>query len=172
MLEINVDQIKGSKARLQVYENNIKIIETEAYIGRNGVTTNKAEGDGKTPLGTFKLGKSFGTHDDVKNKEYIKINPNLYWVDDSKSVYYNKLIDIEKIKPDFNSAEHLVEYKQQYEYAVEIKTNENNIPGKGSAIFLHCSVERPTAGCVAIKSEIMKRIVEKIDENATICIEI
>ena len=172
MLEIKVDQIKGGKARLQVYENKIKIIETEAYIGKNGVTTNKVEGDGKTPLGTFKLGKIFGTHDDVKNKEYTKVNPNLYWVDDAKSVYYNQLIDIEKIKPDFNSAEYLVEYKQQYEYAVEIKTNEKNIPGKGSAIFLHCSVERPTAGCVAIKSEIMKQIVEKIDENATICIEI
>lgn len=62
--------------------------------------------------------------------------------------------------------------KARYEYAVEIKTNENNIPGKGSAIFLHCSAERPTAGCVAIKSEIMKQIMEKIDENATICIEI
>ena len=44
----------------------------------------------------------------------------------------------------------------------------NNIPEKGSAIFLHCSNNKPTAGCVAIDKESMKEIIENIDEYTII----
>ena len=37
-------------------------IETKAYIGRNGITEDKKEGDGKTPLGSFELGIILSTH--------------------------------------------------------------------------------------------------------------
>ena len=47
----------------------------------------------------------------------------MYWIDDSKSKYYNKLVDITKTKKDWNSAEHLIDYPIEYEYLVEIKTN-------------------------------------------------
>lgn len=123
------------KAKLTFYEKDKKVLETDAFIGKNGITQNKVEGDGKTPEGIYKLGLAFGTHDreDIelnKNIRYIKINKNLYWVDDIYSKYYNQLVDITKTNKDWNSAEHLVEYPNQYEYAIEIKTNTNNIPGK------------------------------------------
>ena len=54
---------------------------------------------------------------------------------------------------------------------MEIKTNPENIPGNGSAIFLHCSVQKPTAGCVAIEKEKMLEILKNIKENALISIE-
>ena len=69
---------------------------------------------------------------------------------------------------DWKSAEHLIKYPKQYEYAIELKTNPNNIPRKGSAIFLHCSVNRPTAGCIAIEKEKMKEIFELLEKDATI----
>lgn len=124
-----------TKAQLTFYEGKTKIFETQAFIGRNGMTKHKIEGDGKTPEGKYKLGIAFGMHDrsclklktDIK---YIQINENLYWVDDIKSKYYNQMVDITKVKKDWNSAEHLIEYKNQYEYAIEIKTNSKNIPGK------------------------------------------
>ena len=37
-------------------------IETFAFIGKNGVTKRKKEGDGKTPLGMFNFGIILGTH--------------------------------------------------------------------------------------------------------------
>ena len=38
-----------NKATLTFYDNSKKIFETEAFIGKNGITANKVEGDGKTP---------------------------------------------------------------------------------------------------------------------------
>ena len=124
-----------SKATLIFYDEFKKIFKTDAFIGKNGLTTNKVEGDGKTPKGVFKLGLVFGTHNrkDIKlnpNIKYTEINENLYWVDDIFSKYYNQLVDITKVHKDWQSAEHLIQYPKQYEYAIEIKTNINNTPGK------------------------------------------
>ena len=107
-----------------------KIFETEAFLGRNGVTTNKKEGDLKTPIGSFNLGIAFGIHDIQKELQipYIQINENLYWVDDVNSRYYNLLVDVQKVSKDWGSAEHLSDYPRQYEYAMEIKTNP--LPGR------------------------------------------
>lgn len=133
---IIVDNFReGSKATLIFYHNIEKVFETEAFIEKNGVTTKKIEGDGKTPRGIFELGLVFGTHSRKnielsKNIQYIKINKNLYWIDDIDSKYYNQLIDVTKVVKDWKSAEHLTEYTKQYEYAIEIKANSKNIIGK------------------------------------------
>lgn len=160
-----------------VKENNnaiLKIdkynIETNAYIGKNGVTVQKQEGDGKTPLGKFELGVALGIHQSIINQKikYKQITKDMYWVDDPKSRYYNQMVNISTTKKDWDSAEHLIQYPIQYEYLIEIKTNPKNIPGKGSAIFLHCTNNRPTAGCVAIDKVIMKKIIENINEKTKI----
>ncbi len=159
------------KARLYVIKNNKEIINCDAFIGKNGMTYNKKEGDKKTPIGIFKLGLAFGTHKKIdinKSINYIKLNKNLYWVDDVNSNNYNKLIDITKQKRDFNSAEHLIDYKKEYEYAIEIKSNPTNIKGKGSAIFLHCSNLKPTAGCIAIEKNNLKKILKLISKDTII----
>ncbi len=169
---IKVTNISGSKAILEFFENNVKLFSTKAFIGHNGTTNDKKEGDGKTPIGKYNLGVAFGTHNKVRFRNYIKINETLHWVDDMNSEFYNKMVDITKVKKDWNSSEHLIEYPRQYEYTIEIKTNPKNIPGKGSAIFLHCSIGVPTAGCIAIDSQYMKLLLEKLQNNAVICIEI
>lgn len=167
-----------NKIYVLVKENNKGIlkfpkcnIETIAYIGRNGLTNEKKEGDGKTPIGEFELGIMLGTNLNTKNVngwEYMQINEDMYWVDDVKSKYYNKLVNASEVKKDWKSAEHLIDYPIQYEYLIEIKTNPSNIPGKGSAIFLHCTNNTPTAGCVAIDNESMKKIIENIEQNTKI----
>lgn len=159
-----------------VYSNNAVLrfpkcnIEVPAFIGKNGATLNKQEGDDCTPVGEFELGLLLGMHNEIfnENYSYIQINSNMYWVDDSNSIYYNKLIDITKVKKDWNSAEHLIDYPVQYEYLVEIKSNPLNIPSKGSAIFLHCSNNNVTHGCVAINRNDMKKLINNIDEETKI----
>lgn len=148
-------------------------IETDAYIGRNGVTDSKQEGDGKTPLGEFKLGKLLGIQPNVNNKnglEYMQITKDMYWVDDNKSKYYNQLVNIQCVEKDWDSAEHLMDYLVQYKYLIEIRTNPSNIPNKGSAIFLHCTNHQPTAGCIATNRKVMKIIIESIDEQTKIVV--
>lgn len=99
------------------------------------MTKDKKEGDGKTPIGKFSLGIILGFPETVKNINgltYTKITEDMYWVDDPKSKYYNRLVDIKDVEKDWNSAEHLIDYKVQYEYLIEIKTNPKNTKGKGS----------------------------------------
>ncbi len=157
-------------------DNNEVLLSSNAFIGRNGVTSNKIEGDGKTPLGTFKLGVVFGIHDKESveldsSLDYVTINENLYWVDDANSRYYNKLVDISKVIPDWNSAEHLIDYKVEYEYAIEIKVNPESAPLKGSAIFLHCSNNKSTAGCVAIAKKNLIELLKSISNDTIITIK-
>ena len=161
---------EGNKAILKFEKYNI---QTFACIGKNGVTTSKKEGDGKTPLGTFRIGLFLGTHKEKEVKEktklkYKQINKNMYWVDDSNSKYYNQLVDITKTEKDWNSAEHLIQYPIQYEYLIEIKTNPYNIPYKGSAIFLHCTNNKPTQGCIAIDKKQMEKLIENINNKTLI----
>lgn len=145
-------------------------LEVSAFIGKNGLTSNKQEGDDCTPIGKFDLGLLLGTHDKIfnKNYDYTKISSDMYWVDDSNSIYYNKLVDVTKVEKDWNSAEHLIDYPIQYEYLVEIKSNPTNIPNKGSAIFLHCSNNTATHGCIAINKKDMEKLVNNIDKNTKI----
>lgn len=100
----------------------------------------------------------------------MQITPNMYWVDDSKSQYYNQLVDILDVKKDWDSAEHLIDYPIQYEYLIEVKSNPKNISGKGSAIFLHCTNYKPTAGCIAVDRKMMKKIIENIDKQTKIAV--
>ena len=131
----------------------------------------KIEGDGKTPIGIFKVGMILSIHSNIENfcgLKHKKITNNMYWVDDSKSMYYNQLVDISETKKDWNSAEHLIEYPIEYEYLIEIKINPNNIPIKGSAIFLHCANNKATEGCIAIDRDTIKEIIKTIDINTLI----
>ena len=175
----------GNINTMKIYEDGNLIKEiNHVEIGKNGASENIHESSIKTPLGHFNLGIAFGTHDLNINYPYIKINENLYWIDDVNSKYYNKLISLNnKIntynypyiintdKKEFVSAEHLINYSKQYEYAVNIEYNVNgekyeNGIGKGSAIFLHCLGEKGyTGGCIAISKENMLFVLNFLNRN-------
>ena len=165
-----------NKITVLINSNNITLkfpkcgIETSAFIGKNGATTDKLEGDDCTPIGEFSIGLLLGTHTKIcnPNYNYSQINPNMYWVDDCNSRYYNQLVDITKTQKDWKSSEHLIDFPIQYEYLLEIKSNPNNVPCKGSAIFLHCSNNTATHGCVAINRNDMHTLVNNIDANTKI----
>ena len=157
------------------YHLNYKELNEICYIGKNGLTKNKIEGDFKTPIGLFDLGIVFGIHKKEElslnnHIEYYQINKNHFWIDDPNSKYYNNLVDITKVEKDWISAENLLDNKKPYEYAIEIKSNPHNIPGKGSAIFIHCKTKNYTAGCISIEKEKMKKLLASIDENTKILI--
>jgi len=67
--------------------------------------------------------------------------------------------------------EHLIDENIAYEYAIEIKYNKENLKEKGSAIFLHCIKDGPTAGCVAIPTDKMKFILEYIKKDTKVYID-
>lgn len=170
---IYVEVEENSHATLTFPKYNIK---AKAYIGENGASTERKEGNKMTPIGTFDLGIAMGTHreEEMKPKmkiKYMQINENMYWVDDINSKYYNQLVDIKKCEKDWNSAEHLIEFPLDYEYLVDIKVNPENIPDKGSAIFLHCNYGEPTLGCVGVSKEIMEKLIQVIDKDTKMIIK-
>lgn len=177
----DTEDIENSKAKVYMCEkvNNkwITIMETDGFIGKNGLGKER-EGDLKTPIGLYEIGIAFGTADieQINTKlDYYKLNENMYWICDSNSKYYNQFIYTNNIKsePDWDNSknEHLIEEDIAYAFAIEIKYNKEAIPKKGSAIFLHCIKNGPTAGCVSISKECMKFVLENIEKNTKIYIK-
>lgn len=166
---------KNSKAILFFYQKEKNgrlrlLLRTNGFIGKNGLGKTK-EGDLKTPLGLYEFGIAFGMDKKIETRlEYVVINPNLYWIDDPNSKYYNQLVDIEKVRKDWETAEHLIRQKEAYKYAIEIKYNKENNKEKGSAVFLHCSEEKPTSGCISIPCKDMRFLLNNLTKEAKILI--
>lgn len=158
---------KNGRAVFRFYEKKEaadkwkKKLSCTAWIGSRGLGKQK-EGDKKTPKGFYPLGRSFGICRNPGTKmRYTRVNRRHYWCSDADSAYYNQLI-LQGKSGHRCKGEHLIRYKGAYDYAVAIKYNPKRKPGKGSAIFLHCSTGRPTAGCVAIPKKQMKKVLKKL----------
>ena len=155
-----------------------EVKEIKGYVngiaGTNGISLEKAEGDRKTPEGVFNATLSFGLKDNPGSiLEYRKIADGDYWVDDSNSVYYNKWVNIGNVKKDWNSAEDLKAAYPLYNYVLALNYNAECTPGKGSAIFIHCTAtdnDTSSAGCIRIPEEYMKKLIQSVDVNTKIVI--
>lgn len=168
-------QEEQDKDVVQGYDNSKwqLIFETEAIIGKNGLGKTK-EGDGKTPVGVFLFVEAFGILDNPGTKmNYTKVDKSHYWVDDSGSNYYNQFVSSKEVLKDWVSAEHIVEYEDSYQYVLATSFNLERIPGKGSAVFLHCSSEKmeATAGCVAVPEVYMREIMKRVEPSCILIID-
>ncbi|MBP6180797.1 L,D-transpeptidase family protein [Flavobacterium sp.] len=135
-------------------------------IGKNGFATplNKREGDGKSPTGIFRLGKLYSYEKQLNTQlENQQTTAEDKWIDDSNSEDYNTYV---KGVTNAKSYENLLLNNDAYKYCMVIEYNTNPvIKGKGSAIFFHLAIKKPsfTAGCVAINEKYMKLIVNWLD---------
>jgi L,D-peptidoglycan transpeptidase YkuD (ErfK/YbiS/YcfS/YnhG family) len=133
-------------------------------VGRNGISENKKEGDGKSPKGIFSLGLAFGMYQKPKmvNMPYKQTTKYDYWIDDVSSSQYNQWVGFYgNPYSKWKSFEKL--YIKPYRYAVAINYNVNPIvKGKGSAIFLHIrdSFAVGSSGCVGVKEVDMMKILK------------
>ena len=140
-------------------------------IGKKGSTSNKKEGDKKTPKGTFEIENLYFREDRIKKPltllKCIKIKKNMGWCDDiSFPKKYNKLIKIDKkIRH-----EKLKRKDNKYDLLIPIKYNFNKpTSGKGSCIFIHLTKNyQPTAGCIALKKKDFLIMLKLIKKNSKI----
>ena len=151
-----------NKHTLQIDDFNLN-----CCIGKNGLTKRKREGDFKTPLGIFTIGKLFFRKDRIKKPEtllsVIEIKKNMGWCDDiNYANKYNRLIKIN------NKVRHEKLKRKDNKYDLLIPINYNTkkpIVGLGSCIFIHLTKNyEPTAGCIALKKIdflIMLKIIKK-----------
>lgn len=163
----------GSYATLTLHikRNGVwsEMLSCSARVGKNSITSSKYEGDGKTPTGIYSFGQAFGVAGNPgTSRSWLQVNNNHYWVDDSNSPYYNKLVDASQTGIQWSSAEHLIGYPTAYKYAIAVNYNTACTPGAGSAIFLHCSTSGSTAGCISVSQSNMIRILQSLQGDALI----
>lgn len=147
---------------------------TKARIGYGGVVaaTRRKQGTGTTPLGTFNLISTFGTHPRAAawSMSHRRIRSGDYWVEDNASRYYNRYRN--KAQGGFrwslpasdpNSSERLQDYPRQYEYAVVVGFNWHQVRHRGAGIFLHVNGKGATAGCVSVPRWFMREMFDRLD---------
>lgn len=136
----------------------------DCAVGRTGFipAEEKKEGDGKTPIGRWEMKGLFYRTDRLSPPKTAfptqGIKPSDGWCDDPASPYYNRLISL----PFSESHEKMWRADELYDLVVELAHNDSPpIPGRGSAIFLHCA--KPgfpaTAGCIALKREDLLKVL-------------
>ncbi|MEG0988367.1 MAG: L,D-transpeptidase family protein [Clostridium sp.] len=151
-----------------------QVFSVEAVSGMNGISTDKKEGDKKTPQGVYSFTSAFGMKENPGSiLPYRKVVDGDNFVDDSNSKYYNRLVNDREVARDWNSAENLIRQAPHYNYALVLNYNPDCIPGKGSAIFLHCpksSNNTGTSGCISVPEDRAKELVTKVDQNTKIIV--
>ena len=118
----------------------------------------KREGDGRAPAGIFRLSYAFGDKALKLRYPYRRMTRAHHCVDDSRSKYYNQVIDSRKIRKDYKSFEHMKFPSGLYSYGLFIDHNPKHTPKVGSCIFMHIKKPsgKPTVGCTAMsKAEII-----------------
>lgn len=140
--------------------------------GKNGSSPDKAEGDKMSPIGTFPLRRVFYRPDKVPAPEtklpVVAITPHMGWCDDPTCPEYNTLIDL----PFTGNHEKMWRDDDAYDLVVEVGYNDDPIiPGKGSAVFMHCTKDyRGTEGCVALSVEDLQDLLKDLSKESLLTI--
>lgn len=163
-----------STATVTLYQKEQGMWETvfsvDGYVGKNGIGKTR-EGDQKTPEGVYGLTQAFGVCANPGTAlGYTQVDESHYWVDDAKSGFYNQMVSIQEVDKDWDSAEHLIDYPRAYAYAVALDYNAAATPNKGSAIFIHCTTGRATAGCIAIPQKQMLTLLHACSPQTKVLI--
>ncbi len=142
-----------------------------AHVGRNGVSADRHEGDGTTPLGTFGfLPTMYGTAPNPGVRyRYHQLVCGDWWDADVASRTYNRFRHVAcNAKPPFAAAsEALWRYRAAYRHLVALDFNTDPVvPGRGSAMFLHADTGRPTAGCVSLPLAHLLQTLRWLDPKA------
>ena len=126
-----------------------------ALIGRNGFSAHHREGDGTTPVGTYRFGAT--VYGDRPNPGYRGPYHRLvcgdWWDEDPTSQEYNTFQHVAcgRPPPFGGDSEALWTEAHYYPAFVVVEYNvDPAVPYAGSGIFVHASTGVPTTGCVSI----------------------
>lgn len=162
---------------IEVRSNGTLTFNGKTYkcsLGRGGASTDKKEGDGKTPAGTYPLRLVYFRPDKMEKVETSLptnvLNQSMGWSDDVNKPEYNKEVKL----PYEGSHESLWRPDDElYDIIVVVGYNDDPpMPGKGSAIFIHVArpAFTPTDGCIALSKPDLLEVLSGCDVSTTITI--
>lgn len=143
-------------------------------LGRGGLSAFKREGDGATPLGPVRLMRGFFRQGRLNRRntglELTLIKPDMGWCDDPADRNYNRPVRL----PYAASHETLLRGDELYDICVVLDWNmQQRRRGRGSAIFLHVAKPGfpPTEGCVAVRPEVLKRLLPILSRQTRLVVQ-
>jgi L,D-peptidoglycan transpeptidase YkuD (ErfK/YbiS/YcfS/YnhG family) len=142
-------------------------------LGRAGIKADKREGDGGTPRGRFRPLRLWWRADRLPRPQTSlpvrRIGPNDAWCEDPRDRRYNRPFQRTAKEP----GDRLRRDDELYDLIIEIDHNTRpRIAGRGSAVFIHIarSAFAPTAGCVALRSSDLQRLLGRLSLRTRILI--
>ncbi len=127
----------------------------------------KREGDGRTPAGVFPLSLVFGRAlvlpEGAGGMPYLSVGSTSYCVEDTRSAYYNQIIDAREHPPStWQKWSSLRRSDGLFDWAVVVGHNvQEPVRGAGSCVFLHIwrGPKIPTSGCTAMARSELEDLV-------------
>lgn len=176
---VTVRHTHGTSARVSfwvlrhgVWKRRLPTADGRTGYGGLVAGARRHQGTGTTPLGTYGLISAFGTHHASASWHlpYRRIGPGDYWVEDNASPYYNRYRN--RSQGGFrwwlptsaeNGSERLADYPRQYEYAIVLDYNREQVRHRGAGIFLHVNGRGATAGCVSAPRAFLRALMRRLD---------
>lgn len=143
-------------------------------IGKGGITREKREGDGATPVGCWPMRRVLFRPDRVAAPvTALPVTPLSRedgWCDDPGDTRYNQAVRL----PYAGHHERL--WREDGLYDILVILGHNNSPpvaGRGSAVFLHVAGPgyASTEGCVALAMPDLLTVLRTIDQDSRVCID-
>jgi L,D-peptidoglycan transpeptidase YkuD (ErfK/YbiS/YcfS/YnhG family) len=176
---VTVDRTRGVRARVSLWRLTAdgwerQLTTSDGRTGYGGLVDGdrRRQGSGTTPLGTYGLISTFGTHaaDPRASMPHHRIRKGDHWVQDNASDFYNQLRNqrdggfrwwLPASDPD--SSERLTDHPRQYEWSIVTDFNVEQVRHRGSGIFLHVNGRGATAGCVSAPRRFIRSLVRLLD---------
>ncbi len=143
-------------------------------LGRTGIKANKREGDGATPRGRFRLKRLWWRADrhprPATRLPARRITPRDGWCENPADRRYNRPVKV----PPGSKADRLTRQDDLYDFIIEIDHNTRpRVAGRGSAVFIHVARPgfAPTAGCVALTINSLRRLLARVGPRTSIMVE-
>ncbi len=141
-------------------------------LGRGGMTANKREGDGGTPLGAMRILSGYFRADHFAQARRTRlamkpISPTLGWCEVPDDRNYNRPVKM----PYRTSHERMLRDDRLYDACIVLDWNiRPRRRGCGSAIFFHLARPgfKPTEGCVAVTVATMRRLLPSLSRHSTL----
>jgi L,D-peptidoglycan transpeptidase YkuD (ErfK/YbiS/YcfS/YnhG family) len=165
---IRVAARAGARSRGWLTAGAIRI---PVALGRGGVRADKREGDGATPRGRFRPLRLWWRADRGPRPRTLlpvrRIGRTDGWSEDPADRRYNRPIRL----ADGRGGDGLWRADRLYDLIVELDHNVRpRVAGRGSAIFVHVARPNfaPTAGCVALTSPALRRLLTRMSAKTRI----
>ena len=138
-------------------------------LGPSGIVRVKREGDGGTPMGRFKLLWGYYRPDRLRAQAGgVPLKPmrrDQGWCEDPKSARYNRPVRL----PARDATDRMWRDDHLYDLTFVLDQNfARRAKNAGSAIFFHLARPglTPTAGCVAISADNMRKLAPRLARGA------